>query len=253
MSFNNQEIQISTREILIKVFCESADSKELIKWAVQKLEKDVDSEPIRILAGLTDNTQTYETVHWFKKSLDSIDFDYSVPQKIVNEYTDSLAIDIIKGDIAPLGGLKKISELRNLIWDSDYDTEIDLHNFMEIEDAIGLRDIGDESYVYLCPEMESENVEKIITDECKLFLKLKSITLPEDFYMTAYCDNCKVWMKPLHIDLAKGILKFAFVRRLLRKPRIYENKCSHCNSEELVYASSIEGRKRYLKEKGIAL
>jgi len=238
----------STIELTVKRISEGLVASDYTEWATQGLLLGFDGINIKILAGLEAESSIFEAEEYFKKALKEIKI--TLPENdnsLILDYAKIIAQKVIDNKIEPEKGLKQLSKLYSV---SDYSI-VYLFDFSDLDEAIDMQIYGDQNYKYLCPELVKMDCKDVIIEECKLFLLFQKNNLPRDIYEMVYCNACGNRSKPILKKIELPWLPSNLYKFIFRKRQISEWHCSICNLTDLLYCSSIEGRKRYLKEIGI--
>lgn len=230
--------------ILIKQLIEDVKASDYIDCGIKLLQNGYETDEILILAGLSYKERTFDAAEWFEKSLDSLKFKVPTNDELFTEYVRSIANDIISDSIPAQDGLHLLTGLLWKCFDLNLDTEVDLSDFDTLEDSIMMLNNNDPDCTYFYSELRKDNIDEIIKDEAKLFLKSFLCNIPSEAFQTVYCNDCGVRAIPVRVFEKQNKLQ-----RLFKRPQKYSKTiCSNCSSTDLTYVSSIEGRNRFYAE-----
>jgi len=243
------KLEFEIKELIVKDILEEICSRDLIEWAVSKLEDGFTGTNLSILAGLEYSTSIYETTGWFWKTLKEMGINYNKNNEILDDYAEELIRGIGAGRIQPREGVHKLDRLFSKTnYDSRYDLKTDIHDFQTIADALMMMDIGDEHFSVLCPGLEKTNVDKFIVDQALISMATKNITIPSNIYSEVYCNKCEFKGVPIKKIERKWYEKMGFLIGYPKRPKMFISKCPNCGSTDLLAVGTVEGQKRYLKE-----
>jgi hypothetical protein len=221
-------LQEITNYLLGKQIFTNIDSKDYVDWAIQVLQNGFDSENIRILAGL-DNSDTEERLRYFQKSLDDLNIQIPTDKnEILKDFTTRLANNVIVGLESPKVGLKIMLDIVRV---SDYSARF--MQFMDLDEDIDCVMYSETPLFNI--GLHKDNIDEMIINEFRLFLQIESTDL--NIRDMAYCKNCNKAMTP---ELKKNFSIF-------KSQRFNYWSCSNCDSRDLIYGNSQEGKSMILK------
>ena len=153
--------------------------KDFSDWAVNCLEKGIDTKNIRILASMFNAQYTSEVETYFIRSLDDLNRDFPKKEKVLPEYAELVAKEILSKKIKAIEGANEIYKVyRNL----GYEPELANCEYLNMkmhpetyEDLVYERK-GVE-YKYLLEESIIEEAAKMIYGKKTTVVKVKDETL----------------------------------------------------------------------------
>lgn len=153
--------------------------KEFSDWAVNCLEKGIDTKNIRILASTFNVQYTSEAETYFIRSLDDLNWDYPIKEKVLPEYAELVAKEILSKKINAIEGANEIYKVYRKI---DYETELANWEYLDMgmhpetyEDLVYERNGAE--YKHLLEEAIIEEAAKIIYGKKTTVIKVKDKAL----------------------------------------------------------------------------
>jgi hypothetical protein len=226
-----EQITEQTNYLLAENLYSQMNPQKFVDWAVDLLEKGFETESILILAGL-DNYPTEEIEEYFWKSVNELDLKL---KKSDFELQENFALYIAEGVIAnkikPKVGL---SIMNDLVRESGYSNKyIQFYNLEEDIDYLNY----DNKTLFNSFD-KTDNLDEIIKEEFRLFLKAESMNLSDEYREFAFCYSCH--------SLSKPILKPK--KNWFGKTEINYWICSKCKSKDLDHFSNQNGKRAILNE-----
>ncbi len=214
---------------MVKQIFDNTETADYVDFAIELIEKGYETEEILILAGLSYSGSKFDAFDMFSDCLASLSYEVPSNDELVIEYLQNLANDIILDIIPPQDGLHKLSGLRWQYSEFDIDSICDLSDIDILADAIIMLNNNDSDYNVSYRELRKDNVDDIIKDEVKLFLRSFSYKIPPEVLLTAYCNECGN-----RVTTTNVYKKQNFLDKLLGIPKQYiETVCSNCLSSHM--------------------
>jgi hypothetical protein len=242
---------LETRALLAAAVLDKARAAELVDWAVARLERDEDTQPIRILAGLSRDGPAVDAVDWFRKAVASLGGNPADPGAALDGYARALVEAVADGTMDGREGVARLVTLYNdVTCCTRHEPALELYHFVTLDDALDHMHAGDDVYTALCPGLAPDTAAGFIRDEARLVLAFAELDVPHNLFRTAYCGGCGRRVVPeKHIE-GPWYLRWWRIRRLVRKPVAATSYCPSCGGEDLTWLDTQAGRKRYLEEVG---
>lgn len=204
--------------------------QKFVDWAVDLLQKGFETESILILAGL-DNYPREEIEEYFWKSVNDLNLKL---KKSDFEFLENFAIYIANGVITnqmnPKAGLRIMNDI---VRESDYSNKyIQFFNLDEDIDYLNY-----ENRTLFNSFNKTDNLDEIIKEEFRLFLKAERMNLSDECREFAFCNSCH--------SLSIPILKPK--KNWLGKTEYNYWICPSCTSKDLEHFSNQKGKKLYLR------
>jgi hypothetical protein len=205
--------------------------RKFVDWAVDLLQKGFETENILILASM-DNYPTEEIEGYFWKCVNDLNLKLKKSDfELFDDFAIYIANSVLKKEIKPKEGLKIMNYI---VISSDY--SIKYIPFLNLdEDLISLKN----GYGTIFNSFgETDNIEEIIIEEFKLFLKAENLNLADKYQGFAYCQDCNTLNEP----------KIKQKKNWLGKVKYVYLVCSLCKSKNLEYATTQKGKRLILSE-----
>lgn len=245
------EPDLPTRALLAQAALGEARAAELVDWAVARLERGEDTEPIRILAGLDRDGHAADAADWFRKAVASLGMEPTSDGDALEGYARALVEAVADGTVASRDGVARLVTLHNdITFGTRHEPALELYHFVTLDDALDLMDTGGDVYTSLCPGLTPDNADAFVRDEARLVLAFADLEVPAGLFRTAYCGGCGRRVVPATRIVEPWYLRWEWVRRLVRRPAEAVSYCPSCGGEDLTWLNTQAGRKRYLEEGG---
>lgn len=231
MNTKISDIEEKTNYLLAENLYSQMNPRKFVDWAVYLLEKEWESENILILAGL-DNYPREEIEEYFWKCVNDLNLNLKKSDiGLIEDFAVHVANSVIKDEIRPKEGLRIMNDI---VRESEYSNKY--IQFYNLEEDIGyLNYDGGTLYNSFT---KTDNLDEIIIEEFKLFLRAEKINLNDEYRDFAYCLNCKALNKP----------ELKAKRNWFGKVEYNYWICSKCRSKELEHFTNQEGKDLILTE-----
>ena len=225
------EIEEKTNYLLAENLYSQMNPQKFVDWAVYLLENDFESENILILAGL-DKYPGEEIKEYFWKCIDDLKLNLNKSNfELIENYAVHIANMVVNNKMKPEEGLRIMNII---VRESEYSGKyIQFHNLAE-----DIEFLNNEGRTLFNSFEKTDNLDEIITEEFRLFLRAEKLNLNDDYREFSYCLNCNTLKKP---RLKSKINWFGKVKYNFWV-------CSCCGSKELAHFTNQKGKNLILDE-----
>ena len=226
-----EQITEQTNYLLAENLYSQMNPQKFIEWAVDLLQKGFETESILILAGL-DNCPREEIEKYFWKSVNDLDLKLKKSDfKLLENFALYIANGAITNQMNPNVGLRIMNDI---VRESDYSNKyIQFYNLDEDIDYLNY-----DNRTLFNSFDKTDNLDEIIKEEFRLFVKAESMNLSDEFREFVFCNSCH--------SLSKPILKSK--KNWLSKTEYNYWICPSCKSKDLEHFSNQNGKKIILDE-----
>ena len=233
MGKNNEieKITEQTNYLLAENLYSQMNPQKFVDWAVDLLQKGFETESILILAGL-DNYPRQEIEEYFWKSVNDLDLKLKKSDfELLENFALYIANGVITNQMNPKAGLRIMNDI---VRESDYSNKyIQFYNLDEDIDYLNY-----DNRTLFNSFDKTDNIEEIIIEEFRLFLRAEQLNLDDQYRDFAYCLNCKIANKP----------KLKPKRNWIGKVEYNYWICSNCGSKELEHFTNQKGKNLILNK-----
>lgn len=143
-------------------------SRDVVEWALSRLEAGATETGIAILAGLDPEAPFRDIAEWFHQALLELGIEVPEPREAVESYLRAAAGAVLEGADA--------SRLLAFARENYYDAgrlgvRIDFINLMLLDEAIEAQRAGDPDWEYLYGEFDPKDPAPAIRAECEAILR----------------------------------------------------------------------------------
>ena len=230
INMENDEVKLLAYLTLLKTGNLLNNMENCIDFALQLLDKKIETENIYILAGLNKN-EYWEIKSYFEKILAEFNIAINIfDEQLAHKYVLSVANEVISGEKS---AKEAVYELSSYCWKIFQHDNAVYNRYFNLCESIDLM----EDNLIIIPGIENNDIEKYFQRHFQLVIEAKNIDIPQDIYEQAYCKKCKKRIKP---QLSKELLG-----------QYYYNQCPECKHNEFYWIENNDGMELYLKEKSL--
>ena len=231
MNTKTAEIEEKTNYLLAENLYSQMNPQKFVDWAVYLLENELESENILILAGL-DKYPREEIEEYFWKCVDDLKLDLKKSDfELIENFAVHVANSVLTNEMKPKEGLRIMNDI---VRESEY--SIKYIQFYNLEEDIDY--LNYDGGTLFNSFKKTDNLDEIIIEEFRLFLRAEKINLDDKYREFAYCLKCKTLNKP----------KLKPKKNWFGKTEYNYWVCSNCGSKELEHFTNQKGKNLILNE-----
>ena len=227
-----------------KIAVGAAQPKDYSEWAIDMLNKGVESENIVILAGLDmDKYPDLEEIkYYFKQSIIDLELELPSEEKNLLNYATYICREIIKGEIPPRDGVTTLNGLYSI---SDYEPIYSIWDALS-DDIWSIKERG---ICYFNTGLSEDNIDQYIINVASQFIKLIEVELPDDFFQLSVCQKCGNIGEHKLERIDSPWLPEKLYRLIFKKGPTHRAICSKCSEPFPLNMGDYEARKQYLSSR----
>ena len=226
-----EQITEQTNYLLAENLYSQMNPQKFVDWAVNLLQNGFESESVLILAGL-DNYPKDEIEEYFWKSVNDLGLKLKKSDfELLENFAQYVANAVVTNRMTPTAGLRIMNDI---VRESEYSNKyIQFYNLDEDIDYLNY-----DSKTLFNSFDKNDNLDEIIIEEFRLFLKAEKMNLSDEYREFVFCNNCQTLSKPILKPKKNWLGKIEYNYWV----------CPKCKSKDLEHFSNQNGKRIILNE-----